>query len=186
MIKNTNKYFLQTKRLGFRRWSEEDLDLAVGLWGDFEVTRLFDNRGQLTREQVQQRLFHEITTEQKHTIQYWPIFQLKNELHVGACGLRPYNDKNGILEIGFHICSNQWGNGFATEAARRIIRYAFEDLKVKGLFAGHNPKNGTSKHLLTKLGFRYTHNEYYEPTGLEHPSYLLSDKDYLLHHPTII
>jgi hypothetical protein len=46
-------YFLRSERLGFRRWAEEDFDLALGLWGDLEVTKLIDVRGQLTEEQVQ-------------------------------------------------------------------------------------------------------------------------------------
>ena len=174
---NLFKYFLQTEHLAFRKWREDDLDLAVELWGDFEVTKLFDGRGALSKEQIQERLFQEIAFEQKYKVQYWPIFLLENGDHVGACGLRPYDITNNIFEIGFHICSSKWG--YATESSCGVIRYAFEDLKVSKLFAGHNPKNIASRHLLTKLGFRYTHDEYYEPTGLMHPSYLLTPEDYI-------
>ena len=55
MTLNTD-YFLTSKRLGFRKWSNDDLDLSFGLWGDFEVTKLFDGRGPLSREQVKHRL----------------------------------------------------------------------------------------------------------------------------------
>ena len=41
------------------------------------------------------------------------------------------------------------------------------------LSGSHNPGNQASRHLLETLGFRYTHDELYEPTGLMHPSYLL-------------
>ena len=98
--------------------------------------------------------------------------------HVGACGLRPYDVQRDIFELGFHIRASKWGQGFATEAARRVIKYAFEELQLKGLFVGHNPKNTVSRHLLEKLGFHYTHDEYYEPTGLEHPSYILYSTAY--------
>lgn len=40
-------YFLRSERLGFRLWGSDDLDLAMGLWGDPLVTRLIDSRGQL-------------------------------------------------------------------------------------------------------------------------------------------
>jgi RimJ/RimL family protein N-acetyltransferase len=83
-----------------------------------------------------------------------------------------------MLEIGFYIRSNHWRKGYASEAARAVMDYAFESLKVAGLFAGHNPKNFGSRNLLIKLGFKYTHDEFYEPTGLEHPSYLLKAEDY--------
>ena len=80
---NVSKYFLTTKRLGFRVWSENDLDLALGLWGDPEVTSLIDARGQLTEEQVRDRLLLEIATARSHGVQYWPIFLLERDEHVG-------------------------------------------------------------------------------------------------------
>ena len=56
-----------------------------------------------------------------------------------------------------------------------MIDYAFRTMGVSGLFAGHHPGNGASRRLLQRLGFRYTHDAFYGPTGLHHPSYLLSD-----------
>lgn len=167
-------YFLQTERIGFSKWTSEDLRLAVGLWGDLDVTKLFDARGQLSEEQVKEKLEREIESDQSSNLQYWPIFDLKTKEHLGCCGLWPYHPVKNILEIGFHICSKSWGQGYATEAARGIIKYAFEVLGVEGLFAGHNPKNIASKNLLEKLGFQYTHDEFYKPTGLNHPSYLMT------------
>ncbi len=175
----SNIYFIKTERLGFRKWCADDLDLAIGLWGDLEVTKLFDARSTLSKDQIQNRLNQEILNEQKWSVQYWPFFLLKNNHHAGACGLRPYDIKKTIFEIGFHLRSDQWDKGYATEAARAIMRYAFIDLKVRALFAGHHPKNTASSHILTKLGFRYTHDEYYEPTGLRHPSYGFAAKDFI-------
>jgi len=45
-------FFLETDKLCFRKWCREDIDYAIGLWGDFKVTKLFDNRGQLSDRQV--------------------------------------------------------------------------------------------------------------------------------------
>ena len=67
-------YFLHSKRLGFRTWSEQDLPLAMGLWGDPEVTRFIDSRPQLSREDVKQLLEKHIAMEREHGIQYWPLF----------------------------------------------------------------------------------------------------------------
>ena len=53
-----------------------------------------------------------------------------------------------------------------------MIKYAFETLNKEKLFAGHNPKNEASRKTLKKLGFIYTHDEFYAPTGLMHPSYI--------------
>jgi RimJ/RimL family protein N-acetyltransferase len=172
-------YFLYTERLGFRLWREADFELALGLWGDLAVTRLIDARGQLSSDQVRQKLQQEIAAEAEYGVQYWPIFLLSSGEHVGCCGLRPYDLAQNIYEIGFHMRSQQWGLGFASEAARCVIEFAFDNLAANALFAGHNPRNAVSRKLLEKLGFRYTHDEYYEPTGLNHPSYLFTQEDYL-------
>ena len=139
------KYFLRTKRLGFRYWTQSDFDLASGLWGDIEVTKLIDARGQLSKNEIKERLAQEIATEESFGVQYWPIFLLSNDDHVGCCGLRPYDLSAGIYEIGFHICSKHWRRGFASEAARAVMKYAFDKLKAVGLFAGHHPRNKISQ-----------------------------------------
>jgi RimJ/RimL family protein N-acetyltransferase len=166
-------WFLTSERLGFRTWTPDDLPLALGLWGDPEVTRLIDARGCLSEDDVRQRLAREIATQAGEGLQYWPIFLLEGGEHVGCCGLRPYDRARRILEIGFHVRRAMWGRGYASEAARAVIAHAFGALGAAALFAGHNPKNEDSRRLLLKLGFRYTHDEHYPPTGLDHPSYLL-------------
>lgn len=163
-------FFLQTERLGFRRWSTEDLPLARALWGDPAVTRLIG--GPLSRDQVQERLARERATQKSQGMQYWPLFLLATGEPIGCCGLRPY--KPTIPELGAHLKEAHWGKGYAQEAARAVIDYAFQTLGATALFAGHNPHNTASRSLLLKLGFRYTHDEHYPATGLEHPSYLLA------------
>jgi RimJ/RimL family protein N-acetyltransferase len=163
---------METARLLFRPWSEGDLDLALGLWGDAEVTRLIG--GPFSREQVRERLERERASLDGYGVQYWPVFLRDGGGHVGCCGLRPYRVEEGVYEIGFHIRSAHWGHGYASEAARTVIAHAFGTLRAVSLFAGHHPANEGSRRLLEKLGFRYTHHEFYPPTKLEHPSYLLT------------
>ena len=170
---SSSPYFLRSPRLGFRWWEAEDLDLALELWGDPEVTRLIDARGALSRADVEQRLASERAMEMEHGIQYWPMFLLSDGAFVGCCGLRPRHQPAGIYELGFHVCSHHWRHGYATEAARAVIDHAFDTLDATALFAGHHPENQPSRELLLELGFRHTHDELYPATDLEHPSYLL-------------
>ena len=165
-------YFLRTQRLGFRTWTEANLDLALELWGDAEVTRLIG--GPFSVERIQQRLAQEIANQAAYGIQYWPMFLLTNAEHVGCCGLRPYPSEPRVYELGFHLRKIYWGQGLAVEAARAVIEYAFTTLDAASLFAGHHPANEASRRVLIKLGFRYTHDEFYPPTGLRHPSYQLA------------
>ena len=166
---------MKSRRLGFRHWCADDLEFAIQLWGDVAVTKLFDGRGKWSRDEVQKRLAREIRNQKKLGVQYWPIFQLTTKAFVGCCGLRPYDLSHGLYEIGFHIRSNHWRRGYAREAAAKVIDYSFNTLNTSGLFAGHNPKNHVSRHLLLQLGFCHTHDEFYPPTGLNHPSYLLQN-----------
>jgi RimJ/RimL family protein N-acetyltransferase len=168
----------QTRRLSFRQWRASDVELAMGLWGDPRVTELIDARSPLSPEQVQGILAGHIALDEQHGVQYWPIFLRDAGEHVGCCGLRPYQLERRVLELGFQIRRARWGQGLATEAALAVIEHAFARLRAAALFAGHNPRNTASRHLLTKLGFRYTHDEHYAPTGLMHPSYLLEAGDH--------
>jgi RimJ/RimL family protein N-acetyltransferase len=110
----------------------------------------------------------------EHGIQYWPMFLLATGDHVGCCGLHPKDLPERVYELGFHLRPKFWGGGFATEAARGVIHHAFDVLGAAALFAGHNPKNDASRLVLAKLGFVHTHDEFFAPTGLEHPSYVLA------------
>ncbi len=110
-------------------------------------------------------------------VQYWPVFLLETYEHAGCAGLRPYRLDGQIYELGFHLRPEFWGRGLAQEAGRAVISYAFEKLRAEALFAGHDPANSASMRVLIKLGFEFTHEEFYPPTGLKHPSYLLRRPD---------
>jgi len=165
-------YFLTSARLGFRCWTPADLPLALALWGNPQVTRLLG--GPFSPEEVKQRLAREIAQCEASGLQYWPIFLRASGEHVGCAGLRPYRPSERVHELGFHLLPAYWGQGLAEEAARAVIICAFGTVGASGLFAGHHPENAASRRVLQKLGFRYTHDELYPPTGLMHPSYFLA------------
>ena len=168
-------YFLKTQRLAFRCWTPEDFPLAQQLWGDSEVTRFFG--GPFSDEIVQQKLQREIDRMSLHDFQYWPMHLRANNDQVGCCGLRPYRPTHAphdfVHELGFHLLPKYWGQGLASEAARAIIHFAFETFGAKGLTAGHHPENANSKKVLEKLGFQYTHEEFFPELGMNIPYYAL-------------
>ena len=165
------EYFIKTERLGFSNWSENDLSLAVSLWGEAEVTKYICANGTFTHEEIKHRLHTEISNFEKYGVQYFPFFSLESGDLIGCCGLRPYQEKTDVYELGFHLKTEYWKQGFAFEAATAMIAHAFSTLQAKELKAGHNPQNIASKNLLHKLGFHYETDEYYAPTGLFHPLY---------------
>jgi ribosomal-protein-alanine N-acetyltransferase len=163
--------FLKTRRLCISHWDRTDLALATSLWGDANVSAMIG--GSFSPEAIQARLELEIATLRAHRVQYWPLFLLEDGRFAGCAGLRPHPEDLQLLELGFHLRPLYWGQGFAPEAARAVIAYAFETLAVKGLVAGHHPANAASGRVLAKLGFHFTHEEFYPPTGLIEPCYLL-------------
>ena len=165
--------FMKTKRIGFSKWNDCDLNLAALLWGDKEVTRFICATGIFTKQDIINRLETEIQNDKLFQIQYWPIFELLTEDLIGCCGVRPFAPETRSYEIGFHLRKKYRGRGYASEAAKAVIGYSFDTLKADKLYAGHHPKNEASKKILNKLGFQYIGENYYEPTGLYHPSYEL-------------
>ncbi len=170
------QYFLRTDRIGFSKWECTDADLAQQLWGNPEVTRYICSTGTFCRNDISRRLHAEIENYEKFQVQYWPVFEIVSGELIGCCGLRPHAEHS--YEIGFHLLPDYWGKGYAAEAAKAVMDFAFETLHASMLFAGHNPNNIASQKRLLSLGFAYIGDKFYEPTGLYHPSYELKKIDY--------
>lgn len=110
-------YFLTSARLGFRSWREEDLVLALGLWGDPDVSALIG--GPFTPDMVRHRLTKEIEQMRECVMQYWPFFLLENDRHLGCAGLRPYRAEPRVYEFGVHLRRAFWGQGL--EERHRLV-----------------------------------------------------------------
>jgi ribosomal-protein-alanine N-acetyltransferase len=159
------------ERLVFRRWSEGDLDLARSLWTNAEVMHFLG--GPYSEAQVQARLHREIDNDARYGFQYWPIFLRDDGAHAGVCGLKPNPADERQQEIGFHLLPQFWRRGYAFEASRAVIDFAFNAIGADALYAGHHPANDSSRVLLQRLGFACIGTHFYEPTGLDHPWYRL-------------
>lgn len=163
-------YLLETQRLGFRLWRPDDLPLALQLWTDPQVMQFCASQIP-SSAQVEERLRTEIERAEKYNIQYWPIFNLENGAAVGCCGLHPWDDK---VELGYYLLPQYWGKGYASEAARAVVRYAFVQLKIEPLYAQPHTDNESSKKLLENLGFtRIGGVDFYEPLGIPLFTYIL-------------
>lgn len=62
---------------------------------------------------------------------------------------------SGIPHLGFWILQRAWGQGFATEAARAMVRFVFANTDVDHIKSGYFDGNAGSNRVLTKLGFRH-------------------------------
>lgn len=78
-------------------------------------------------------------------------------LPIGSIGLHR-NDlaqKADEMELGYWLGVPYWGRGLTTEAAREMLRHAFEDLKLERVWCGYYEGNLRSKRVQEKLGFKY-------------------------------
>ena len=72
---------------------------------------------------------------------------------VGAVGLE-IDAANRQAELGYWIGKPYWGRGLATEAASAVLRYAFEQVGLNRVHAGHFAHNPASGRVLEKIGMR--------------------------------
>jgi RimJ/RimL family protein N-acetyltransferase len=164
-------YFLTSQRVAFGTWTVADLPLATSLWGDASVTQF--HGGAWSSQEIEDRLALEIATQHKWRLQYWPLFLRETGVFIGCCGLHPRDPANRILELGCHLRRAFWSQNLGREAARSALDHGFETHQAKAVFASHHPMNAASRAFLQHLGFTYTHDEYYPPTDMIEPCYLL-------------
>ena len=67
--------------------------------------------------------------------------------------------KPGTAELGYWLGRPYWGQGYMTEAARRVTRFLFKELGYGTVWASAEPGNPASRRLLEKIGLAYTHTE---------------------------
>src|SRR5262249_41997486 len=72
----------------------------------------------------------------------------------GACGIAQFGEEPP--EIGCWLGVPFWGRGYATEAARAVIDYAFDDLGYDVMAGGARGSNPASRRVLGKCGFHWT------------------------------
>ena len=85
---------------------------------------------------------------------------VRNGVPIGCVGLLFHPDTNhwwgeGAVELGYWVGEEYWGKGYATEASKRVIEHAFDDLDADVIYASYRIENSASKRVLEKLGFEY-------------------------------
>ena len=62
-------------------------------------------------------------------------------------------------ELGYFLHPGVWNRGYATEAARLLVRFGFEDLLLRQIVATCDPRNVASARVLEKIGMRYARRD---------------------------
>lgn len=145
---------LETERLLLREITEGDAAIIFSILSKDEVTRYY---GQETLESIEQANAM-IDNHQKKFIENrgfrWGIVKKDTKHLIGTIGLDSYIPKQRRANMGYEIHPDQWGKGFATEAASKVISYGFDVLNLMRIGAVVFPENSSSNKLLNRLGFQ--------------------------------
>jgi ribosomal-protein-alanine N-acetyltransferase len=168
---------IETERLVLRRLTTDDVDALAEIYRDPDVRRYFPE-GPLTREETRDEVAWVIDVYYgRFGFGLWATILKDTGTLIGRCGLLPWTavpEPGGGLtvqhvaeqppepdgswlevELAYLLAKPWWGHGLGTEAARAIVRYAFEQLHLSRLICMFDPENGASRRVAEKVGMRF-------------------------------
>jgi RimJ/RimL family protein N-acetyltransferase len=147
---------LETERLILRPWEEEDFDDMLAMHSDEEVVRYLYNDAR-TPDQVRDLLAIKIAGASIHGEDQWlsaaAVTRDSGELVVDM-SLLWASEAHKQGEIGFITHPAHQGHGYATEAARPFLDFAFGTLGLHRVIGHLDARNAASARVLEKLGMR--------------------------------
>ena len=145
---------LNTDRLIIREVTWDDLDSIFILESSPEVDE-FNTLGIPDDKNVTREHLRPFIRDQKAKVRKkycWTIrFQATGKF-IGLAGMTLTADRFKMGEIWSNLMPRYWGNGYATEVAKRLIRFGFEDLSLHRIEAGVATENKRSIKVLEKAG----------------------------------
>jgi ribosomal-protein-alanine N-acetyltransferase len=158
---------LETDRLLLRPLVESDWDLAVETFTDPEVMRFVAEVS--SEENVAEEMKAYVRRGAGGRIGVWCVLCRQTDEKLGTAILLPMpieeDDTDWSLlqedrypdieiEVGYILKRSAWGNGYATEACRRLVQFAFEETELDEVVAVTDPDNAVSQRVLRKCGLR--------------------------------
>ncbi|MCA9838258.1 MAG: GNAT family N-acetyltransferase [Trueperaceae bacterium] len=161
---------LETKRLLLRHFHLLDASALRAIFADPEVMRFGD--GVQTDAWIRGWLEQTLANYGHWGFGPYALVKKENSQIMGYCGLFYFPELAGQaeVEIGYRLARNQWGKGYASEAALAVRDYAFQTLSMSRLVAMIDPGNLASLAVAKKLGMVYEKEILLE--GYDHPDHL--------------
>jgi RimJ/RimL family protein N-acetyltransferase len=89
----------------------------------------------------------------------WAVILKGTNEFLGWSGIKfiakEMNNHKDFYEIGYRFIEKHWGKGYATEAGKAFVNYAFNEMNVDALYACADEENENSRKILEKLGMNY-------------------------------
>jgi len=142
---------LETERLLLRPQGADDIPAIVTLLNDFDVSKNLANVPHpYTEEKAREFLQRGIENRARGEAYTFTVTLKADGAPIGGCGLRLKDD--GVFDLGYWLGRPYWGQGYASEAARRVAGFAFHEIDAPTIRASYFHDNPASGHVLEKLG----------------------------------
>ena len=144
-----------TQRLILREPTLTDTPVFVAILSDYEVAKnLARVEHPFTAEHYQGAMRAYAAARQAGESYRFAVTRAMDGALIGLVGIDRL--AGGNWDFGYWYARQYWGQGYATEAGRPVMRFAFDDLKAEMLVAWWHFDNPASGHVLDKLGFSAT------------------------------
>ena len=147
---------IETDRLVLRRWDVTgDLDAYAAICADPEVMRYIGDGHVASRDETAERLAQYETTWHERGFGLFALERTDSGELIGNAGLAVPDFLPEVLpavEIGWRLGRAHWRQGFATEAARAVLVFAWDKVGLERLVSVHALGNDASGHVMQKLG----------------------------------
>ncbi len=141
---------LETERLILRELRQDDFEALASFMADPEVTRYLTGEP-MTRSDAWRSMATTLGHWQLRGYGIWAVERKSDGAFMGRVGLLNPEGWPG-LEVGWTLGQPYWGAGYATEAARTAMNYAFLTQPVERIISVIDPDNKASQAVATRLG----------------------------------
>lgn len=144
---------LETSRLLLRDWEQRDLEPHAEMSADPEVMRYIGEGRTFDRVESWRDIAMHIGHWALRGYGQWALERKEDGESIGSAGLWNPPGWPG-LEVGWKLRRDAWGNGYATEAGRAAIEWAWEEVGATELISVIRPANAASIRVAEHLGMR--------------------------------
>ena len=144
---------LRTVRLRLRPFNDEDTDGIFALQSNAYVLRYWDAPPWTERAQAERFIARSPELAEEGTAMRLAADRLSDGAFIGWCSLNRWNPEYRSASLGYCLAEAAWGQGYATEAARALLRWAFDTLDLNRVQSEADTRNAASGRVLEKLGF---------------------------------
>lgn len=147
------EFAFATERLILRDWRDDDLQPFAAMGSDPRVMEFLG--GPSTEADCLAGIVRQRTGQAERGHCFWAVERQEDGEFLGFCGLKPGmadTPIEGRIEIGWRLRADAWGQGFAREAARACLDWAWDNLPADSVWAITALGNSRSWGLMERLG----------------------------------